>query len=203
MFGIGVGVITTTNTVLLLGLRDQGDDRIWSEFCSRYRPLLVSFGRRLGLTAQDAQDAAQESLLAFATAYRDGRYDREKGRLRTWLSTIATRKIRDIQRHRVRDLAVGSGGETKDLFREIADVRDVAEVWDAEWQRAVVSACLQEVRSQVEPTTLEAFELFVLKEWPADAVAAHLGISRNAVFLAKRRVLTRMREIHRQMEDLW
>jgi RNA polymerase sigma-70 factor (ECF subfamily) len=196
-------VITTTNTMLLLGLRDQGDDRIWSEFCSRYRPLLVSFARRLGLAAQDAQDAAQEALLAFATAYREGKYDREKGRLRTWLSAIATRKVRDIQRHRLRDLATGAGGETKDLIREIPDDRAVADLWDAEWRRAVVSACLQEIRGQVEPTTLQAFELFVLKEWPAESVATHLGISRNAVFLAKRRVLTRMREIQRQLEDFW
>jgi RNA polymerase sigma-70 factor (ECF subfamily) len=188
--------------MLLMGLRNRNDDRIWTEFCARYQPLLVAFGQRLGLVLQDAQDAAQETLLAFVNAYREGKYDRQKGRLRTWLSGIARHKIRDIRRRRAREPGLAYGGAGQIDVGEIAD-EGVNEIWEAEWKRAIANACMEQVRNQFEPTTIRAFELFVLNDWPADEVASVLGTSRNAVFLAKRRVLSRMREIHAQLEENW
>lgn len=73
----------TTNTALLEGLRETGNDAIWKVFCTRYRPVVIAVARRLGLNADEAEDATQEALLAFATAYRQGKYDRDKGRLRS------------------------------------------------------------------------------------------------------------------------
>ena len=78
-------MLSTTNTSLLAGLRDRSNDACWSEFFGRYQPLLVGFGHKLGLSETDAQDAAQETLMAFVSTYREGGYDRQKGRLRTWL----------------------------------------------------------------------------------------------------------------------
>ena len=65
---------TITNTALLMGLQAR-DDPAWTTFYSRYQPVLVAFGKRLGLRESDAQDAAQEALLAFADGFRKGQYD--------------------------------------------------------------------------------------------------------------------------------
>jgi len=62
---------------------------------------------------------------------------------------------------------------------------------------------MENVCRHMEVSTIQAFELFVLKEWPADKVASHLGISQNAVFKAKRRVLSRMRETYKYLEANW
>ncbi|MDM7998830.1 MAG: sigma-70 family RNA polymerase sigma factor [Dehalococcoidia bacterium] len=195
-------MITTTSTSLLAGLHDRGNERAWGEFDARYHPLLISFGRRLGLAEHDAYDAAQETLLAFAEAYRQGRYDREKGRLRTWLYGIATNKIRDLQRRRAREI-VGDAADRTGLMEQIPDEHTMSEAWEAEWQAAVLAACTEEVRHQVEASTMQAFELFVLKGRPGEEVAQHLGISRDAVFKAKRRVLTRMREVYDRLQADW
>jgi len=94
-------VDTITSTTLLEGLRDAGNDGAWQRFFDRYQPMLVSFGKKLGLSEQDAQDAAQESMKAFAEAYRKERYDPTKGRLRSWLFGIAQNKIVDSHRRRM------------------------------------------------------------------------------------------------------
>ena len=69
-FGVvGPGMLqaakTTTTTAMLEGLRDPGNETVWRDFDERYRPVLIGFAQRLGLTAADAEDAAQETLLAF------------------------------------------------------------------------------------------------------------------------------------------
>lgn len=199
----GTEGIEQTNTDLLLGLCDRENDRVWTEFCDRYLPILESFGQRLGLTHEDASDAAQEALSAFAAAYRRGDYDRTRGHLRTWLFGIATNKIRDVQRGNHRwpsPLEAAEGGQGAN---EVPDDHTMSDLWEAEWQQAVLSACLEEVYREVKLSTARAFELFVLKEWPVDKVAAELGLTRNAVFKAQRRVLSRLRELHGRLNEEW
>jgi RNA polymerase sigma-70 factor (ECF subfamily) len=193
-------VFTITNTFLLAGLKDR-DENVWEQFCTRYQPLLVAFAKRMGLKEQDAQDAAQETLLAFLSAYREGGYAREKGRLRTWLFGIASHKVRDIQRRRGREVVVADNPDTTAFMDKVADDEHMTQAWDEEWQRAVMKQCLDEVRTQVKPKTMEAFELFALQGWPAEKVAAHLNMTENAVWIAKNRVLSRLRKFQEYLEE--
>lgn len=195
-------VITSTNTFLITGLKDGGNDRVWGEFCARYRPVLVSFAQRLGLLRDDAEDAAQEALIAFAEGCRQGEYDPGRGRLRTWLFGIARHKVMNLRRLEGRRHIAHPEDRTR-ILDSAPDEASMSATWEAEWRRAIIEVCLQEVRRIFEPATVRAFELFVLQEWPAERVAAELGISRNAVFKAKHRVLTRMREAYRYLDANW
>jgi RNA polymerase sigma-70 factor, ECF subfamily len=196
-------VSTVTHTALLVGLQAPSNDEVWSDFCTRYQPLLVAVGRRLGLSDQDAQDAAQEALLAFAEGYGKGKYDRSKGRLRTWLFGIAVKKIRDIQRRNGRNFVIVEPVDKSRVLDGLPDDHSVSEIWESEWERRLLQVCMENVCRHMEVSTVQAFELFVLKEWPADQVASHLGVSRNAVFKAKRRVLSRMRETYKYLQANW
>jgi RNA polymerase sigma-70 factor (ECF subfamily) len=193
-------LITVTSTALLLGLRDPKNDQIWSEFYARYQPLLLIFCRRLGLSEQDAQDATQEALLAFAEAYRKGQYDPGKGRLRTWLSEITRNKVTDMYRRRGREVALAEPDSKTAILQNCPDDSNMQQIWDAEWHRHLVAMSIDAVRGEFEPSTMRAFELMVLEEWPVDRVAADLGLSPNAVYKAKRKVLSQMRSICAQME---
>lgn len=194
---------TITHTALLVGLQTSSNDEVWSEFYGRYQPLLMSVGRRLGLSEQDAQDAAQEALLAFAEGYRKGNYDRSKGRLRTWLFGIAINKIRDIQRRNGKQYVVVEPVDKTRVLNAMADEHSISEIWEFEWERRLLQVCMENVCRHMELPTVQAFELFVLREWPAEKVASHLGVSRNAVFKAKRRVLSRMRETYKYLQANW
>ncbi len=194
---------TITNTALLVGLQASTNEEVWSDFYARYQPVLLAVGRRLGLSDQDAQDAAQDTLLSFAEGYKKGKYDRGKGRLRTWLFGIAIKKIRDMQRRNGRNFAVVDPVEKTRVLNGMPDDHSLSAIWESEWERRLLQVCMENVCRHMEVSTIQAFELFVLKEWPADRVAAHLGVSQNAVFKAKRRVLSRMRETYKYLEANW
>jgi RNA polymerase sigma-70 factor (ECF subfamily) len=193
----------TTSTDLIESLRDEEETSAWTEFCARYRPLLLAFARRLGLREHEAHDAAQETFVACWKAIQNGAYNAERGRLRSWISGIAANKIADIYRRRPREGQVPAESSTTGLIAQIPDQNTIAQAWEVEEARAIVEQSLQLARSELEPTTVEAFELVTLKEWSAARVAEHLGMSRNAVYQAKTRVLTRLRELHEYLETNW
>lgn len=187
--------VTITSTDLLLGLRDPNNSSIWQQYVDRYRPLLVKYARKMGLKDADAEDVAQLALVTFCRAYQDGKYDRERGRLRVWLFAIARNQILSFHRRPEREVQVGGDGERSDFFAAVGDENRMEQVWEEQWREAVVKHCLDEIRREVEPRTFEAFELFATHGLPADVVGQKLGITANAVFGAKRRILRRLREL--------
>ena len=193
-----------TSTTLLEGLRNQHDHVTWKRFSDRYQPILAATMYRAGLRDSDAQDAIQETLMAFLEAYRMDKYDRDKGRLRSWLLGIATNKIREIRRRlarRERQPAPDSDGAV--LLDVPVNEDSLSAVFDEAWERSVMAECLRQVQLQVEHKTFEAFRLFALEDWPADRVADHLGMSRDTVYVHKGRVLAKLREIRERIAPEW
>jgi RNA polymerase sigma-70 factor (ECF subfamily) len=196
---------TATSTALLEGLKDHENRTIWAQYVDRYRPLIVAFCARLGLAEADAEDVAQEALIAFARRYREGRYDPARGRLRAWLYGIANAELLRWRRAHGRRLEVqiAASDSATDLFAAQPDADRLSALWEEEWRKAVVRQCIAEVRDEVGERTFAAFELFACEGWPARRVAEKLGTSESAVFVAKHRVLRRMRELHPRLEEVW
>ncbi|NLX13995.1 MAG: sigma-70 family RNA polymerase sigma factor [Phycisphaerales bacterium] len=195
---------TMTSTTLLEGLRVPNNQTIWNSFVERYRPMIVSYGIRLGLGQTDAEDAAQQALIAFCSAYTEGKYQREQGRLRTWLFGIAKRQILNYRRQgRRREVQVADSPSETNFFDRRPDDDRMEQLWDEEWRNAVLKQCLQEVRRDFDAKSMEAFELFAHQGWPAAKVAEHLQMTSNAVFIAKHRIMKRIRELLPQMEEIW
>lgn len=195
------GLTTCTSTALLEGLK-RGDSRVWDLYVERYRPLILGYARRLRLGPEDAEDLAQVALLEFSAAYRQGKYDRDRGRLRSWLFGIVHRQILSWRRKHASPGRLGQT-EASDLWQKLEAEGEMEKAWESEWREAVIRQCLLEVRREVEPQTFEAFERFAVHGRSAEQVAQELHTTANAVFLAKRRVLRRLREILPLMEDLW
>lgn len=195
---------TVTSSYLLEGLKSPENHTVWQQFVDRYQPLIVGYARRLGLGEQDAQDAAQQTLMAFCQAYQDGKYQRERGRLRSWLFGIAHRQILNfMRRQRGKQVSIGSDSQGTDVFAQAPSERRLEDLWEQEWQEGVLRECLAQVRREFDPKTVQAFELFAWKGVPAEQVAEQLDMTANAVFLAKRRVLKRIREILPRIAELW
>ncbi len=190
-----------TSTILLQGLLERDNSMAWQRFCDRYEPLLMAFARRSGLREDDAHDAVQETLIAFLESFRAGRYDRSRGRLRSWIQGIMFNKIKDARRKLARqELQVADKTGTA-FLNTVPDERELPDIFDEEWERAVMRACLREVRQLVDGKTFEAFRLYALENWPPNKVAEHLGISRGAVYVHKSRVLAHLRKIREDMEE--
>ena len=99
--------LSKTTTAMLQALHDPHDVATWQEFDTRYRPVLIGFARNFGLDDADAADVAQDTLTRFLEQYRDGRYERERGRLGAWLVGIARYRILDLRRKHGRRCALG------------------------------------------------------------------------------------------------
>ncbi len=193
---------TSTNTFLLERLKSSDNGTVWGLFVGRYRPVIFKYARRLGLAVEDAEDATQKTLITFSTAYQNGKYDRDKGRLRHWLFGIARNEIRNVARRRQdREVQIVDSADRTGFFESLEDPEQAERLWEDQWQQAVLRQCLEEVRGAFEKKTIRAFELFAWKGWSARRVADHLGISENAVFLAKHKILKSIRKLVPPMED--
>lgn len=186
-----------TTTLLVESLRDPANRRAWATFDRRYRPIAEGVGRRLGLSEDQAAEAAQEAIARFVEAARDGRYERGRGRLRSFLAGIVRNVARERRRDRARspirrgDSALGGPASVD------PDAIDLDEAWEREQERAIMLAALDELQrtTQAEPRTMRAFELVALRCLPAAAVAAECGMRADEVHRVKHRFTARLRAI--------
>src|SRR5207249_2443808 len=105
-----------------------------------------------------------------------------------------THRLRDFWRaQRARPQATG-GSDFLRLLEELEDpTSGLSRLWDQEHDRHVAEKILEQIEPHFEPTTWQAFQRVARAgSRPAD-VAVELGISVNAVLLAKSRVLRRLR----------
>ena len=111
--GMSTAVAQLTTTALLEGLFDPANQELWRHFDERYRPVIIAFARRLGVEPTDAADIAQETLVQFLRDYREGKYDRNRGRLHCWIIGIAKHRIADQFR-----LRAGGGAGMRRMRRQ-------------------------------------------------------------------------------------
>ncbi|MFO0874663.1 MAG: sigma-70 family RNA polymerase sigma factor [Phycisphaerales bacterium] len=188
----------TTTTQLLDALRTRDDSGAWALLVERYDPVLRGVGRRLGLSEPDAEDAAQQALLELVRGLRDNQFDRARGGLRRWTLAILRHRIRDIQR-----LKRGRGGGPDDVRMDESGEAGLEDLWHEELQRQVLAVALQRLRSETHmaDATLRAFELTAIRQVPVQAAALDCGMSCDEVYVARNRVLGRLRGIIAEVEE--
>lgn len=191
--------ISRTTTELLDGLVDPENAPIWERFDRRYRPLLFAVAHRLGLGDADAADVAQDVLATFVREFRDGRYDRSRGRLRQWL--LAFLRARVIDRHRRR----ARRGADAALPSELPDERSVTDAWERERRMLLLRSALDELRStsRTDPRTIGVFELLYMHGMSPTAAAGELGLTVEEIYVARSRVAGRIRAIVKRLDDCW
>ncbi|MEW6747118.1 MAG: RNA polymerase sigma factor [Planctomycetota bacterium] len=194
-------MLTTTSTILLQGLSDPANDAAWGEFVGRYFPVIVAFARKLGLDPDDAADSAQETLARFVRDYRAGKYDRERGRLRSWIFAIARSCVADSQR----SSAARRQWRGESALADFPAEDTLAELWEAQWRAEILRQGIAELRetTKTDPQTVRVLELLALEQRPAAEVAAQLEMTVGAVYVAKHRALERLRAIVLRLEEQW
>ena len=190
--------ITRTTTQLLNDLHDADNDRVWEQFDARYRPVIFNFVRRFGLNDADAADVAQDTLIQFTREYRDGKYDRERGRLRSWIITIARFKALGLRRNDAR----GGLKRGDSAIINMEDEAEMTRVWEAERRTVMLRQAMDELKStsKAADKTIEAFELLITKHMAPAKVAEVLDMGVHDVYLAKSRCTQRLRKILDTME---
>ncbi len=181
-----------TRPSLLVRVRDRQDSGAWAQFVEIYTPLVYRYCRKYGLQDEDAADISQEVLLGVATQIPKFRYDRRRGSFRGWLLTIARRRICDFFDAKGRH-PQGSGKTAVHKMLEGKPDPQEQFQWDQEFQRRLFDWAAARVRDEFEDSTWQAFWQTAVEAAPAKEVADRLGMSLGAVYVAKSRVVSRLR----------
>jgi len=177
----------STPASLLDRVRHREDVTAWSRFVDLYTPVIYGWARRIGLQESDACDLVQDVLAILLQKMGDFRYDPNRS-FRAWLKTVALNLVRERQRRGIdRQLPDGDG-------RSLADSAESNDFWEAEYRRDLLRRAIGIMQGDFHPTTWKACWEVVVEGRPAAQVAAQFGISVGAVYVARCRVLTRLRQ---------
>jgi RNA polymerase sigma factor (sigma-70 family) len=185
----------TTRPSLVLRLRDPQDTAAWSEFVEIYEPLIYRLAKNKGLQDADAQDLCQDVLRAVASAIERWDPNPAKGRFRGWLFRITRNLLVNFLVDRRRQI-VGSGSSSIFELLEAQPASDVeAEAeFEVEFRRRAFRWAADQVKKDFAETTWQAFWKTGVENKPIAAVAEELGLSVGAIYIARTRVLAKLRE---------
>jgi RNA polymerase sigma-70 factor (ECF subfamily) len=182
--------MNTTSATLLDRLIHGADQSAWERFVELYTPLLLAWCRRIGLSDADAADLTQTVFVSLYEKLPEFRYDPTRS-FRAWLKTVMLNAWRN--QHRKRQLGTGNGSAVLDPDL-VPDTDPRLQLDEEEYRVHLVRRALVLMQQNFEPTTWKACWEFVVNDRPAQEVAVELGITVNAVYLAKSRVLRHLRQ---------
>jgi RNA polymerase sigma-70 factor (ECF subfamily) len=190
--GLAGGRMDETPVSLLERLRRQpGDQPSWARLEVLYAPLVRRWLGQQRTPEADVDDLSQEVLLALSQGLKDFEHNGRAGAFRVWVRTITAHRLRAYWRSR-------KAGPLNGLDDQLALLEDpqseAGRAWDREHDEHVARKLLELIEPEFAPTTWRSFRLLVLEERPTAEVAAAVGLSVNAVLIAKSRVLRRLRQ---------
>jgi RNA polymerase sigma-70 factor, ECF subfamily len=178
--------VDTTSITLLERIRVRSDERAWERFVNLYTPFLLDCARRAGLDEHDACELVQDVLLHLLDELPKFEYDVARHSFRGWLRTVTVNKCRERWRKMVPD-SLGDPGS------ELAAVEGEA-FWEQEYRDFLTQRAMEIMRNEFETNTWRACWELIVSGRTAAEVAADLGMTEAAVYMAKSRVLRRLRQ---------
>jgi|SRR5579884_1793169 len=191
-------VVSPPTPLSLLERVRDGDHEAWRRLLAIYEPLVRHWLRRAAAQAGDLDDLAQQILTVLVRKLAAFRHSGRTGAFRTWLRRVCFRELHDFRRRRASFPALH---DVEFLDRLLAPTDDLLRAWDEEYDRHVLSGLLRLVRRDFTATTWRAFRRVALDGAAPRDVAAELGLSVNAVTVAKARVLRRLRQEARGLTE--
>jgi RNA polymerase sigma-70 factor (ECF subfamily) len=185
--------VITTSPSLLMRLQKGEEAQAWPRFVKLYTPVLYGWVRSQGISCDDAADIVQEVFALLVEKLPTFQYNPEKS-FASWLRTVTVNKCRDHYRR----------GKNRPVLTDpqvdLAIPDNVGQFSVDEYRRRLARRALEIMQSEFQPATWKACWQAVVTNRPAADIAAELGISVNAVYVAKSRVLRRLRE---ELDGIW
>lgn len=189
-----VNLDETVDTIThgLLERAKSRDEEAWERLVYLYSPLVYQWCRKAGLEPNSAADVGQEVFTAVARKISDFKRDSEGGTFRGWIRTVTQNKLNDYWR-RLRNSAKNIGSDVDAFAAPTADeVRQSGPVDDD--SKVLFRRIVEFVRSQFSNEDWQAFWRSTVDRLPAAQVAEELNCTTNKVYLAKSRIMKRIRQ---------
>lgn len=188
-----------TSPTLLERLRVMDDAEAWREFLVRYESLVKGMARARGLSAQDAEDIAQEVFRRVAESIHTFEHQNQQGAFRSWLGQLAKWRVGDLQRQLRKVPTVplhtpDPEGESGTPHPEHMAESDPIAEFEAATREELVRAALRRLQKRVKPASIQAFELLVIEGLPILKVASMLRMNPGSLYVAKFRIARQLRD---------
>jgi RNA polymerase sigma-70 factor, ECF subfamily len=186
--------MSDTRQSLLLRAQ-SGEENAWKDLTDLYRPLIIAWLNRQGVPAVDLEDLSQDVLMSVVKHLPSFEHSGNRGAFRSWLRTIVCSRTTDYWRATVDSTPASGGSGATAALQQITDPdSNLNRQWDEDHDRYVLGCLLDLVEQEFEPKTLLAFRRLALDGARGAEVAGELGLSVAAVYVAKSRVLQRIRQ---------
>lgn len=192
--------VQPTRASLLLQLRDAHNAEAWREFVRLYTPLVFRHCTRHGLQEADAADVAQEVMRVAAQAMPEFQYDPQRGKFRGWLLQTTRNRLHKFFTRQQR-APQPTSETTLERFLEHEPGGDEQARWEEEYRQRLFDWAAKKARPEFQSATWDAFWLTAVESVSVKEVAAKVGISVGAVYIARSRVLARLRELIETVSD--
>ena len=194
----GPSELIPTRESLLSRIKDWEDRESWQAFFDTYWRLIYGTARKAGLSDAEAQDIVQETVISVAKNVEGFNYDPAVCSFKSWMLQLTRWRILNQLKKRDREVArlvpaevsaSTPSGEAATI-EQIPDPKgfDLDVIWEAEWEKNLLSAALERVKRRVDPGQFQIFHLYGLEGWPVWKVSQTLGVSVACVYLAKHRI---------------
>lgn len=190
-----------TRRSLLVRLREARDDAAWDEFSGIYEPLIYQLARQRGFQDADARDLCQEVLRTVAVAIDRWDPDPSLGTFRGWLFRIARNLMLNYLAAQRRH---PKGMGDSDLYRLLDSRQAVSQedsvLFDTEYKRILFQRAARSIQHEFAATTWSAFWLTAVEAVEVREVAVRLSVSPGAIYIARSRVLARLKQRVQEIE---
>jgi len=185
----------STRYSLLVRVQDPQNHAAWLEFLAIYEPLVYGLARRKGLQDADARDLCQDVFRAVAKAVREWKPDPARGTFRGWLFRIARNLLINHLRHERRQTRATGDSDVLRLLDALPTNGDEhARTIEFEYRRRLFQIAARGIKADFSAATWQAFWQTAVESLPVVRVAEALEMSVGAVYIARSRVLARLRE---------
>lgn len=191
-----------TQISLIVRVKDLGDGASWAEFLGIYQPIVFRMARRRGMQEADALDVMQQVFLSISRSIESWTAEEGRPPFRAWLTTIAKNAITKALTRRPRDLATGASS-ILDLLHEVPSADSAAEELLAEAKQEVVRWAAEQLRPEFSDVTWSIFWQTAIEGIPAAEVAKATGRTPGAIYVARYRVLTRLKQKVLEVSNHW
>lgn len=189
-----------TRPSLLLRLRNADDATAWSEFVRLYTPLIFGHCLRHGVQDADAADVAQEVMRVAAQAMPEFQYDANRGKFRGWLLQTTRNRLHKFFDRQQRT-AQPASETTIERMLDQQPSADEQVRWEEDYRQRLFAWAAEKARPEFQLATWDAFWLTTVDSVSVKEIAGQLGISVGAVYIARSRVIARLRELIETVTD--
>ena len=184
-----------TSLTLLTRLQFPNDSEAWQNLFQIYQPLLLLWLKNYDVQASDADDLVQEVFATLSKDLMKFHHNGRQGAFRNWLKNILVNRLRTFWRTRNRHPDIVGGSSIEERIAQFEDPTSaISQLWNRQHDLHVLNRLLELSRPSFSTETWDAFTRVAIHGQRPDFVAAQTGLTLNAVFIAKSRVLRKLRE---------